>query len=102
MKKRQIIVSFALLVLSGMLFTVPSAFAVAAPTDTNAFLYPVYDLLVIKIGAGPTMFCVGFIGICVAAYFLWQHNLGRMIGSLVATGMFVGAVGIVPTLGMVF
>jgi hypothetical protein len=48
------------------------------------------------------MFCVGFIGICVAGYYLYHHALGKFISALVATGMIAGAVSIVPTLGAIF
>jgi hypothetical protein len=102
MKKKQTIVVSWLALFVGILCTGTKAFAVAAPTDTNAFLYPVYDLLVLKIGAGPLMFCVGFIGICVAGYYLYHHALGKFISALVATGMIAGAVSIVPTLGAIF
>lgn len=88
--------------LAGILFKGADAFALTAPSDTNAFLYPVYDMLVLKIGAGPLMFCIGFIGICAAGYYLYQHEISKFVSALVATGLIVGAVSIVPTLGAIF
>jgi hypothetical protein len=89
------------LTLLGLVVT-SNAWAIAAPTDTTAFLYPVFDLVYNKMGAGPAMFTIGFIGICVAGFFLFQSQYGRVLGSLIATAIIVGAGSIVPTLGVVF
>ena len=78
------------------------AWAVTAPSNTSASLYPLYKIIVLDIGAGPAMFAVGFIGVCVSAYFLYHHQLGQFLGSLVATALIVGAASIVPTLGAIF
>ena len=78
------------------------AWAVTAPSNTSAFLYPLYKIIVLDIGSGPTMFAVGFIGVCVSAYFLYHHQLGQFLGSLVATALIVGAASVVPTLGAIF
>jgi uncharacterized integral membrane protein len=92
---------FVSLSLLGML-SATNAWAIAAPTDTTAFLYPVYDLVYNKIGMGPTMFTVGFIGICVAGYYMFNSQWGKTLSALVATGMICGAGAIVPTLGAIF
>ncbi len=84
------------------LFSGSSAFAIETPTSTTAFLYPLYRIIVLDIGSGPVMFAVGFIGICVAGYFLYHHQMGRFAGSLVATALIAGAAGVVPTLGATF
>jgi hypothetical protein len=84
------------------LFAGSEAFAITTPTSTTAFLYPLYKIVVLDIGSGPTMFAVGFIGVCVAGYFLYHHQMGRFAGSLVATSLIAGAAGIVPTLGATF
>ncbi len=84
------------------LFASSEAFAITTPTSTTAFLYPLYKIIVLDIGAGPTMFAVGFIGVCVAGYFLYHHQMGRFAGSLVATALIAGAAGVVPTLGATF
>ena len=78
------------------------AWAITAPSNTSAFLYPLYKIIVLDIGSGPVMFAVGFIGVCVSAYFLYHHQLGQFIGSLVATALIVGAASVVPTLGAIF
>jgi hypothetical protein len=83
-------------------FIASDAWAISAPTDTSALLYPVYDLVVIKLGSGPGMFTVGFIGICVAGYFLWHTQLGKFVSTLIGTTMLILAGAIVPTLGLTF
>ncbi len=102
MKRFQVNVAMPLFLAVAAVLSGSRAWAVTQPSDTTAFLYPVYDLIVNKIGAGPAMFAAGFIGICVAAYFLHHHQLGRVIGSLVATGLMLAAASIVPTLGAIF
>lgn len=92
--------------LSALLIVIASsasnAWAIAAPTDTSAFLYPVYDIVVVKLGSGPAMFAMGFIGICFAGYYLWNTKIGPALGVLVGTGIIVAAALIVPTLGLTF
>ncbi len=48
------------------------------------------------------MFTVGFIGICVAGYYMFNSQWGKTLSALVATGMICGAGAIVPTLGAIF
>ncbi len=95
------IVRFALVLLCAVLCSA-DAWAIATPTSTTAFLYPFYKIIVLDIGAGPVMFAVGFVGLCVSAYYLYHSKMSQAFSSVVATAMIVGAAAIVPTLGMTF
>lgn len=92
----------SLLFIIAAVFCSVDAWAIGAPTSTTAFLYPLYKIIVLDIGAGPTMFAIAFIGVCVAAFYLFNNKLANTLSSLVATALIVGAAGIVATLGMTF
>ena len=93
--KMSISIKKSLLFLVSVVFFAADAWAIGAPASTTAFLYPVYKIVVLDIGAGPAMFAIAFVGICAAAFFLFNSKLAQTLSSLVATGLLVGAAGVV-------
>ncbi|ABL01372.1 hypothetical protein [Pelobacter propionicus] len=87
-------VMFALLVAG-------SAFALTAPANTD-IMYPVYNLLVNEMINKGVTYLVGFIGLCVAAYFIMQQRIIPGLFSIIGAIMFFSAGAITTAFGLIF
>lgn len=78
-----------------------SAFAFVAPESTD-IMFQVYDLLVNEMINKGVTYIVGFLGLCVAAYFIMQAKIMPGIFAIIGGIMFLSAGAITTAFGLLY
>lgn len=91
--------SFILTGLLVMLAT--SAFAFVAPVQGD-IMFKVYDLLINDMINKGVTYIVGFLGLCVAAYFIMQAKIMPGVFAIIGGIMFLSAGAITTAFGLLF
>lgn len=90
------------ILLTGLLtLLATSAFAFVAPTSAD-IMYKVYDLLVNEMINKGVTYIVGFLGLCVAAYFIMQAKIMPGVFAIIGGIMFLSAGAITTAFGLLF
>lgn len=90
------------LILTGLLaMASTSAFALTAPAAGD-IMYPVFDLLVNQMINNGINYLVGFIGLCVAAYFVMNTKIMPALYCVIGAIMFMSAGTITTAFGQLF